>query len=99
MTRKLLDDVALLFVLALAGCGNQSGDIQQGPWYEAGKAESPGEPWPREILKDGTGSVTTPGSLGEPDENKSASSKAEYIRLNQKQLVLWLGTPPRARES
>ena len=100
MTRKRFENVALLFVLALAGCGNQSGDIQQGPWYEAGKAESPGEPWPREILKGGTGHLTKPGSLvfityvREPDENKSMSSKAESIRLNQKQMVLWLGTPP-----
>ena len=100
MTRKLLATVALLFVLVLSGCGNQSGDIQQGPWYEAGKAESPGEPWPREILKEGSGPVTTPGSLVfityviEPDESKSESYKAEFIRLNQKQMVLWLGTPP-----
>ena len=100
MTRKLLAIVALLFVLVLSGCGNQSGDIQQGPWYEAGKAESPGEPWPREILKEGAGPVTTPGSLvfimlvKEPDESKSASSQAEFIHLNQERLVLWLGTPP-----
>ena len=99
MTRKLLAIVALLFVLVLSGCGNQSGDIQQGPWYEAGKAESPGEPWPREILKEGSGPVTTPGSLVfityviEPDESKSESYKAEFIRLNQKQMVLWLGPP------
>ena len=101
MTRKHINNVALLLALALSGCGNQSVDVQQGPWYEAGKAESPGEPWPREILKEGTGPVTTPGSLVfityvlEPDESKSENSKAEFIRLNQEQLVVWLGAPPR----
>lgn len=44
MTRKRLNSVALLFAFALSGCGNQSGDIQQGPWYEVGKAETPDEP-------------------------------------------------------
>ena len=100
MPRKQLNTVALLLALSLAGCGNQSVDIQQGPWYEVGKVESPSEPWSREILKEGAGPATTPGSLVfiklvvEPDESKSESSKAEFMRLNQKQLVVWLGAPP-----
>ena len=105
MTRKRFENVALLFVLVLSGCGNQSGDIQQGPWYEAGKAESPGEPWPREILKEGSGPVTTPGSvvfvtLGyEPSTEESAQMEEDRKKGFQfiqrtSTAVLWLGTPP-----
>jgi predicted small lipoprotein YifL len=47
-------NIALLFAFSLTGCGNQSDDIQQGPWYEIGKAEPPDEQWPREVLKQGT---------------------------------------------
>lgn len=100
---------AIPFALALAGCGNQSGDersarVEKGPWYEVGSAEAPSEPWPREILKEGIGPVTAPGSavfvtvVSEPVESMLEIHKAEFIKANQRKIVLWLGSPPPAPE-
>jgi hypothetical protein len=100
------NNFVFLSSLALTGCGNQSGDVgqsskvEQGPWYEIGKAQAPGEPWTREILKEGTGAISTPGSavfltvVSEPAESMPENHKAEFVKENQRQVLLWLGTPP-----
>ena len=113
MKAQRRNNFAILFACAIMGCGNQSGDVgpsssvEQGPWYEIGKAEAPGEPWPREILNEGSGPVSTPGSLvfatihyegsAELNARLEATRKQGYqVVFPKNDVVVWLGSPPLA---